>query len=97
MMVGGILQLISPRAIARVGFLQELDHHQCGIAGIEPHTVGDCCLGGSLSPAALILIASLYWAGGLAAGPAWNTWIGSPGPRRSASRFFLSELRSANF
>ncbi len=48
---------------------------------------------GSLSPLALLVIASVYWMGGLAAGPAWNTWIGHLIPVPVRSRFFAKRTR----
>ncbi len=93
MMVGGILQLISPWAIARVGSYKNWIIISAAVQGISliPLVIAACI--GSLSPAALLLIASLYWAGGLAAGPAWNTWIGHLVPVGVRSRFFAKRTR----
>ncbi len=93
MMVGGFLQLVSPWAIARVGSYKNWIIISAGLQGLSliPLVMAGCC--GSLSPAALLLIASLYWAGGLAAGPAWNTWIGHLVPSAVRSRFFAQRTR----
>ena len=48
---------------------------------------------GSIGTAALLLIAAVYWGAGLAAGPAWNTWIGTIVPRSVRHRFFAHRTR----
>lgn len=93
MMVGGILQLISPRAIARVGSYKNWIIISAALQGLSLIPLVIAAWLGSLSPAALLVIASLYWAGGLAAGPAWNTWIGHLVPVGVRSRFFANRTR----
>jgi MFS family permease len=48
---------------------------------------------GHLSGWGLITIASLYWAAGMATGPAWNTWVGEIVPRFVRARYFASRAR----
>lgn len=88
MLVGGILQSISPWAITRLGSYKLWIILSATLQGISlvPLVVAACI--GALSPLVLMVVASLYWAGGLAAGPAWNTWIGHLVPTGVRSRFF---------
>ncbi len=44
-------------------------------------------LAGSISMPALLLIASVYWASGLASGPAWNAWMDSIVPVSVRARY----------
>ena len=93
MLVGGVLQSISPWAITRLGSYKTWIVFSAALQGASliPLVVAACC--GSISPAALLVVASLYWAGGLAAGPAWNTWIGHLVPTSVRSRFFAQRTR----
>ncbi|MEW6744549.1 MAG: MFS transporter [Planctomycetota bacterium] len=50
---------------------------------------------GRLSPFFVLAIVSLYWATGLATGPAWNTWIGRIVPRHIRPTFFARRSRLA--
>ncbi|MCC6509152.1 MAG: hypothetical protein IT423_08600, partial [Pirellulaceae bacterium] len=93
MLVGGVLQSISPWAIARLGSYKNWIVLSAALQGISLIPLFIAALLGSLSPTALLLIASLYWAGGLAAGPAWNTWIGHLVPTTVRSRFFAKRTR----
>jgi MFS family permease len=48
---------------------------------------------GSISIWVLFAVASLYWASGLAAGPAWNTWIAQIVPIQIRPNFFAKRNR----
>jgi MFS family permease len=48
---------------------------------------------GTISSAMVLLVASLYWAAGLAAGPAWNTWVGSIVAPPIRARYFALRTR----
>ncbi len=48
---------------------------------------------GELSVFGLFAVASLYWASGMAAGPAWNTWISTLVPGKIRPRFFAKRNR----
>lgn len=93
LLVGGVLQTVSPFAIRRLGSYKTWIILSAALQGASliPLMIAACL--GSLSPIALLFIASLYWAGGLAAGPAWNTWIGHLVPTTVRSRFFAKRSR----
>lgn len=93
MLVGGVLQSISPWAITRLGSYKIWIVLSAALQGLSLIPLVAAAWFGALSPAALLVIASLYWAGGLAAGPAWNTWIGHLVPTSVRSRFFAQRTR----
>lgn len=97
MLAGGILQLISPWAVRRLG-----SHRRwvvmCATAqacAFVPLVIA--ALVGSLPVFAVYLIASLYWGAGLATGPAWNTWVGELVPRSIRANYFARRSRAAHF
>ena len=93
MLVGGVLQSISPWAITRLGSYKTWIVFSAAVQGLSLIPLVIAAWLGALSPTALLVIASLYWAGGLAAGPAWNTWIGHLVPTGVRSRFFAHRTR----
>lgn len=85
MLAGGIMQTISPWAIRRIG-----SHKRWVVCCAATQSLAFVPLfvaawRGHLSGLALLWIAAVYWAAGLATGPAWNTWIGTvvPAPLRA--------------
>lgn len=95
LLVGGVLQTVSPWAIKRLGSFKTWIILSAALqaASLVPLVIAACL--GSLSPIALLFVASLYWAGGLAAVPAWNTWIGHLIPSTVRSRFFAKRIRTS--
>lgn len=95
LLAGGLLQLVSPRAVVLVGSekrwvvacatLQSLTFVPLVLAAIY----------GSISLGWLLLIASIYWGCGLASGPAWNTWMQSVVPSRLRANYFASRTRTS--
>jgi MFS family permease len=92
-LAGAILQLVSPYALRRLG-----SHRRWIVGCVVVQTcsflplVVAAALGGIASPL-LFTIAALYWASGLAAGPAWNTWVGTLVPSEMRVRFFALRSR----
>jgi MFS family permease len=97
MLAGGILQLASPWAVRR------LASHRLWVvlcsytqAAALLLLMGAAVVGPSVG-AWVFLPASLYWAAGLAAGPAWNTWIEELVPRPIRARFMARRSRLSQF
>lgn len=95
LLAGGIMQTISPRAVRRFG-----SHKQWVVccATIQAVTFLPLVLAaywGHIGGAALLWIVGVYWAAGLATGPAWNTWIGTIVPRTLRAGFFASRTRAS--
>ena len=87
LLAGGIMQTISPLAIRRLGSHK---HWVVCCAAIQSLTFVPLFLAawrGHLSGMALLWIAAVYWAAGLATGPAWNTWIGTVVPAATRAGF----------
>ena len=92
-LLGGALQMISPRAVRLLGshkrwvlccaLLQTLSFLPLIVAAIVGHIPGW----------AAMIVATLYWAGNLGTGPAWNVWIGTLIPRAIRAHFFAKRTR----
>ena len=92
-LIGSLIQLISPAAIRTLG------SHQRWVvlcAGLQALCFGPLILAawfGSISPMAVLLIASVYWATSLGGGPAWNTWQGTIVPRHIRPKYFAKRAK----
>ena len=92
-LIGSLLQLVSPRAV------RILKSHKRWVAlcsGLQaacflPLIVAS--LNGRMTAAAVLFVASIYWAASLATGPAWNTWQGTIIPREIRAKFFAKRSR----
>lgn len=95
LMAGGLLQLVSLWALRR-GFSQQrwvvLSASLQALAFV-PLIWAACC--GSVSGPVLLAIASLYWAAGLATGPAWNSWIERIIPKPMRANYFAKRTRAS--
>jgi MFS family permease len=92
-LMGSLLQLISPFAI------RKLNSHKWWVvlcAGLQSLCFLPLILAawtGSISQAAAMLIAAMYWATSLGTGPAWNTWQGTIVPRHIRAKFFAQRAK----
>ncbi len=93
LLVGGILQLISLRAVHWFGGEKRWIVFCAAMQGLSFVPLVIAALVGSISLLPLILIASVYWTGGLAAGPPWNTWMETIVPSRIRARYFSCRTR----
>lgn len=93
MVAGGCMQLVSPAAIRWLGSYRRWVVLCAGAQAISFVPLLYAAISGHFSPLALLLVASVYWAAGLAAGPAWNTWIGTLVPVAIRSQFFANRTR----
>lgn len=88
MCIGGLLQLLAPIGLARVG-----SHRRwvVGCAILQTLSFAPLVIGallGRFSALLLYTCAALYWASGMATGPAWNIWIGRLVPAAIRARYF---------
>jgi MFS family permease len=92
-LLGGALQMISPWAVATLKSHKRwvLCCSMLQAASFVPLIVA--AMVGFIPPWAALLVASLYWAGGLGTGPAWNVWIGTLVPRTIRAHFFAKRTR----
>jgi MFS family permease len=95
LLAGGLIQMISPTAVR---LLRSHKRWVVLCATVQALTFVPLVVAawrGSISGVAIILVASLYWGAGLAAGPAWNTWIGTIVPQAVRPRFFSIRARAS--
>lgn len=93
LLAGGITQMISLRGVRWIGSEKRWILLGASIQGLAFFPLVFAALYGSMSIGALLLIASVYWAGGLSTGPAWNTWMETIVPRRIRPKYFAKRTR----
>jgi MFS family permease len=94
MLVGALLQLATPYGVAR------LRSHRRWVVlaatgqalAFAPLAVG--ALRSRIGLGWIFLAAAAYWGFGMAAGPAWNTWVDDLVPTRIRPRFFAARNRA---
>lgn len=92
-LLGAMLQLISPYAVTWLGSNRRWVV-TCGVlqaASFLPLIGG--ALFGNMPVVGVFAAVSLYWGAGLAAGPAWNTWMETVVPFRVRAPFFAMRTR----
>ncbi len=95
LMAGGLLQLTTPWFLAKCPNRQAWIVGSATLQGVAFLPLVIAAAIGSISAWGLLLIASVYWAGGLATGPAWNAWIEQIVPRRVRARYFARRTRAS--
>ena len=93
MLAGAMLQLCSPTAVRWLG-----SHRRWVVlcASMQASCFVPLLVmaaSGWIPTAGVFLAATIYWAAGLATGPAWNTWIGRLVPGRIRAPFFARRTR----
>jgi len=91
--VGGIVQLISLRALTWVGSYKRWIAAGVALQSMTFLPLIAAAAYGSISSWLFFLVASIYWGAGLAAGPAWNAWIGHVVPEPVRANFFAKRTR----
>lgn len=88
LLVGGLVQLVAPLGIARVGSYRRWTVCCAALqaASFLPLVIG--ALLGRMPGLLLFACAALYWAAGMSASPAWNVWIGRLIPPSVRSGYF---------
>ena len=95
LLLGGLLQAVSPWILRR-GVSEQLWVVGASVVqGCAFIPLIVAALWGEMSTLGLMLAASLYWAGGLAGSPAWNSWIDKLIPKPIRANYFASRTRSA--
>lgn len=93
LVAGGIMQTVSLSAIRLLGSHKRWVIVCALVQAMTYVPLIFAALRGYISPAAVFLVATLYWGAGLATGPAWNTWIGTVVPKPVRARFFATRTR----
>ncbi len=95
LVVGGLLQLVSPRLIVMLGSHKRWVVTCASVQALTFLPLMIAAWWGSISGTVLLIVASLYWGAGLATGPAWNTWIATIVPSPIRSRYFAVRTRAS--
>lgn len=93
LLIGSILQLISPWAVRTLGSHRQWVTLCAGLQGLCFIPFLMASLLGLISPFVAMFVASIYWGAGLATNPAWNTWQGTLVPRSIRTHFFARRAR----
>ncbi len=95
LMAGGLLQLVSLWALSR-GFSEKWwVVLSAGLQSLAFIPLIVAAYLGTVSGPVLLLIASFYWAAGLASGPAWNSWIEKIIPKGLRANYFARRTRAS--
>jgi len=95
MLLGALLQLVSPWAIERIGSQRRWILICASIQATALLILSIAAVTGVISLWSMVLIAAMYWGAGYATGPAWTTWITTIVPSRIRTRFFAGRSRFA--
>ena len=97
LLAGGLMQTISPVAIRRLASYKRWVLICAFVQAVSFVPLIIAAARGKVSATAIFLVAAVYWASGLATGPAWNTWMGALVPRAVRARFFAHRTRVSQF
>lgn len=93
LLIGSILQLISPWAVRRLGSHRRWVVLCAGMQGLCFLPLLTAALVQAISPWVAMSVAAIYWGAGLGTAPAWNTWQGTLIPRSIRTHFFARRAR----
>lgn len=88
LLAGAILQMASPMALRWARSYRVWVVFCCALQSLSFIPILYIVHRGQSSAALWLALATVYWAAGMAAGPAWNTWIAHLIPPSMRSRFF---------
>jgi len=92
-LLGAILQLISPWGVSRLGSNRRWVVACVIIQALSFLPLIATALWGPIPALAVFAIVAVYWGAGLGAGPAWNTWMETVVPFRVRAPFFAMRTR----
>ncbi|MCA9223117.1 MAG: MFS transporter [Planctomycetales bacterium] len=93
LVAGGLMQLVSPLAIRWLRSYRRWVLICATLQACSFLPLVYAALSGVISAAGILVVATVYWGTGLAAGPGWNTWMGGLVPRSIRARFFARRTR----
>jgi MFS family permease len=92
-LIGAAVQLLTPWGVNKTGSYRRWTIATAATQGFSLLTLAVLTAFGKVSFPVLLAIASIYWASGLATGPAWNTWIEFVVPKKIRARYFSVRMR----
>jgi len=93
LLIGAVLQLVSPYAVRWLGSNRRWCVMCVLLQGLSFLPLVGAALAGYLPAWALFGFVALYWAGGLGATPAWQTWMETVVPFHVRAPFFAMRTR----
>src|SRR5216684_7464812 len=93
LLVGAVLQLVSPAAVAWLGSNRRWVITCVSLQGASFIPLMAAAMWGHMPVVGVFAAVSLYWAAGLAAGPACNTWMETAVRFRVRAPFFAMRTR----
>ena len=93
LLIGAVLQLMSPYAVRWLGSNRRWCVLCVLLQGLSFLPLVGAALVGELPAWALFGFVALYWAGGLGATPAWQTWMETVVPYHVRAPFFAMRTR----
>jgi hypothetical protein len=95
MLVGSVLQLISPYGVRWCGSLRGWVVLCAILQALSFAPLAVAALVGSMPVVILFAVAGIYWGAGLGTGAAWNAWVETLVPGRVRPKFFAGRTRLA--
>ncbi len=92
-LIGSGLQLFTPLGVRLVGSYRLWTAGTAALQSFSLLMLAGLTWIGQVNFLTLLAIVSIYWASGLATGPAWTTWIEFVVPRRIRARYFSVRMR----
>ncbi len=97
MLTGAVLQLASPWAVTRLGSRRRWVVTCAACQAASLLLLPLCAQFNGRAAWLVFAAATLYWAAGLATGPAWNAWMETLVPSPLRARFFAARTRICQF
>lgn len=96
-LVGAVMQLVTPLAVERLGTNRGWCVICTAAQAVSFVPLILWALRGHASLWELLVAASIYWAGGMAGAPAWNSWMGMLVPAKMRTAYFAERNRLGQF
>jgi MFS family permease len=93
LVVGGLLQLAGPLGARWLGSYRKWVLACASVQALVHIPLAVAALRGQISAETLYALTALYWAAGMAAGPAWNNWIDAIIPKPKLRDFLAVRSR----
>ena len=93
-LLGSALQMLTPWGVNLLGSYRAWTVCTASLQGFSLLALSMLAYCNRVDFGSLLAIATIYWASGLATGPAWNTWIEFVVPKRVRARYFSVRMRA---
>lgn len=96
-LVGAVMQLVTPIAVERLGTNRGWVVICTAAQAVSFVPLIIWALRGHAELWELLVAASIYWTGGMAGAPAWNSWMGTLIPAKMRTAYFAQRNRLSQF